>query len=50
MPGAYSACTLFCGNGGVFPTVFAFVACMEFVQSSNVLGARLILRVCTPKH
>ena len=42
--------TLLGGDGRVFPTRFAFMACMQVVQSRYVLDGRLITRVCPPKH
>ena len=47
---ACSAGTLLSRDGVAFPTVFAFVACVELVQSHYVLDGRMVSRVCPSKH
>src|SRR5262245_65626476 len=49
-PSAYSAGTLLCGEGAVLATLFAFVACVNLMQSDDVRGSRLIPRVCPSEH
>jgi hypothetical protein len=47
---AYVAGTLLCDDGGVVPARFAFMACVQLVQSRNVFDGRLIARVCLSEH